>query len=200
MAILEGTELRTFFESHLAEALEAEALHLPQAHVYLVGLCCEFLSGLQLETPRGERGPPALAWLYAEAQNGPPTRRMEAHRRLGDVALGISGLFAPHLHRPKAVVGPEYYVSMGTAAYATAACLATRSPARAMADVLTQLARHFRSLVEVLVRLAERAGLPSVKEPAALMERLEVYPDSHSTLRTLGQQRLHPVWLKGGTA
>jgi hypothetical protein len=200
MVLVHRSDLREFFDEELRTSLAAESLQLPRAHAYLVDLCCDFVARDALQGARDEPGPPTLAWLYARAVEGPPDQRLESWRRLGDVALAISGLFAPYLHRRQAVVGPEYYAQMGAAAYASAADLAVRRRVGSLGELFETLARHFRRLVEVLVRLAESTTLPVVREPAALWSRLQADPASSSVLRQLGAQGLSPVWVGSGRA
>ena len=94
---------------------------------------------------------------------------------MGNVALMVSGLFAPHVERPRSLVGVDYYIQMGATAYGSAANLAKQS---AFSSLLLELASKFGRLVEVLTRVAERTTLPVRNDLLALYERLLRNPSS----------------------
>lgn len=70
-------------------------------------------------------------------------------QRLGDVAMFITGMFAPALRRR--VVGVGYYMSMGESAYSTLADTAGNSSReQAQAEIFSDLAHQFKGFVSVL--------------------------------------------------
>lgn len=186
--------LTEYFEQALKDALRDEEIHLsdPVFH-YLVQVCCDFAEqrAFGAHESRGEPGTPTLTWMVERAQELPGPARFEAYRSLGDVALVVSGLFAPHVERRRSLVGRGYYVDMGRTAYAAAAALARVTSLRATLD---ELARQFRRLVEALGRVAEASTLPTVQDPAALLQRMLDDPQAHSPFRGFAQMGLAPVW------
>ncbi len=194
------TSVESFFRELLEDALTAERVQLEQpGAVYLLKVCSDFSRHQTLfaRARAGESGTPTLTWLFADAQTTDPGQRFEALRHLGDVALVVSGFFGPHLERARSLVGVEYYVQMGSAAYSQAACLSRRS---GFGEVLTELSRKFRRLVEVLTRVAERTTLPVAHDLGALCERMLRNPESPELQRRLLGQGLVPVWSQRGAA
>ena len=167
--IVTHASMESFFQELVVEAIQAERLSLNEdGTAYLVQLVTEFTdSGALHEFSReGEPGTPALVWLYERAVEAAPREQFNAFRHLGDVALVVSGFFAPHIER--SLVGVDYYVQMGCAAYYRAAALARKSGFSAL---LAHLASTYHRLVEVLTRVAEQTTLPVARDIAALYER-----------------------------
>ena len=115
--LITETSLQEYFQASISDALEnqnvkagADTIH------YVVNLLTSFSRAEELfeRTPDGMMIRP-LALLYAEAIEGTTVdERNRALRRLGDVALFISGVFSQSLNRR--VVDVDYYVSMGGSA------------------------------------------------------------------------------------
>ena len=183
---LGASTLEAFFGELLTDALSREKLCLDRStQAYLL----QVIADRDVVSPRpdrGDRGAPALASLYLEAMQRPPSERREALRELGDHALVMSGLFPQHVERRGSVVDVDYYVSMGGAAYAQAASL-TRDGLR---EVLAQL-------VEVLTRVAERTTLPVARDPGALYTRWSRAADGASLERELLAHGLVPIRSRG---
>ncbi|MEM1023841.1 MAG: hypothetical protein AAGD10_00715 [Myxococcota bacterium] len=174
------------------EALQAvDADGIDETRTYLVNLCCHCATPEIFRSERPETGTPALTWLYAEARARPS---VETWRRMGDVALAVGGLFAPHVERPRALVGRRYYESMGSAAYATAAGHARHD---AFGQLLQSLARYFRASMDALNQVARQLGLPGVDATELLVQRLVDDPASVDGHRALGAQGLGLVWSSG---
>jgi hypothetical protein len=168
--------LEGFFNELLSSALAVERVELsPESCAYLLQLCIEYADrdALHSETARDERGVPALTWLYQRAKTSAPADRFNAYRKLGDLALMISGFFAPQIER--SLVGVGYFVDMGSAAYTTAASLSRGS---AFAAILGQLGGSYSQLVEVLTRVAEQTTLPVANDIGATFERWLRNPSS----------------------
>jgi hypothetical protein len=177
--------LEGFFHELLQGALADEGLVLDEASVsYLLNLCADFAKSESLHGCESddETGTPALVWLYRRAQRGDRGVRFQAYRHLGDVALVVSGFFATHIERERSLVGVDYYVQMGSAAYGNAAHLAEPTGFRSM---LTELSAKFRPLVEVLTRVAEQTSMPVARDVAALYERFHRNPTSAELHRRL---------------
>jgi hypothetical protein len=93
--------------------------------------------------------------LYLRSQQVPAEERVRLLRRLGDMALCISGFFADSLNRK--VVDQDYYIQMGGAAYGTLAATFDKkgNGADVFVELYDELARKFSSLVEVLNEVSE---------------------------------------------
>lgn len=184
-----------FFRKLLEEALETERVDLTDvARAYLVELVKGFghsevfFSCAQSDDP----GTPTLTWMYQAAREAPPSARFDAYRRLGDVALFVSGFFAPHIERERSLVGVDYYVQMGRTGYASAG---EWSRASGMSGLFAQLAHEFGRLVEVLTRVAEETTLPVKDDLSGLYERLVRNPESPGLTQRLASHRAVPVML-----
>ncbi|MBI4816534.1 MAG: hypothetical protein HY791_09750 [Deltaproteobacteria bacterium] len=186
------SSIEGYFSELLTEALDAEKLTLTtSAQAYLVQIAAEYGSAQALHRGArpGERGTPALVWLYEEAHRVRPSERFDAYRRMGDVALVVSGFYTPHIER--SLVDVRYYIGMGEAAYAQCASLAELRPFRA---IFEQLAGTFDRLVEVFTRVAERTTMPVARDIASLYERWLRNPDSGPLARRLLAQGAVPIF------
>jgi hypothetical protein len=186
--------LESYFEELLREAMAVERIELAAGSFgYVTKLFSDFAThqGLHGRQRPGERGTPALVWLFEEAQQATDRgARFDAYRHLGDVSLIVSGLFTPHVERDRSLVGVDYYVQMGTAAYDTAASLANQS---GFSKLLAELALKFDRLVEVLARMAERTTLPVARDLRALYERMLRSPHSPALCERLLEHGVAPV-------
>lgn len=189
--------LEGFFAELIREALAAEKLQLEDASItYLLNLCREFSRHEAMfgAERAGESGTPTLVWLLERAQTADRGGRFQAYRHLGDVSLVVSGLFSPHIERDRSLVGLDYYIQMGAAAYESAASLA---PPQSFGALLAELAQKFRRLVEVLMRVAEQTTLPVARDVAALYERFVRNPQSEALARRLQQQGAFVAFAQG---
>lgn len=145
-------DLRGYFDQSVSRALENQHVATDDhTRVYLVNLLTHFAQSKNLfdSTEEGLRLR-ALAEHYAEAHYAEHPRDRElALRRLGDVALFVSGAFAESLNRR--AVDVDYYVAMGGTAYGELARSDYRQSAlRAAQNVFEQLAERFIDFVDVL--------------------------------------------------
>jgi hypothetical protein len=121
---------------------------------YLTNLLTRYSRSDQFFDFRPESGTfTPLAEYYRQAHEAESDHERRLHlQRLGDVAIFVSGLFAPALN--KRVVGLNYYISMGESAYG---CLADSggSSARdkALCEIFADLARRFSGFVAILSEL-----------------------------------------------
>ncbi len=155
--LITETSLQEYFQASISDALEnqnvkaeAETIH------YVVGLLTSFSRAEKLFecTPDGMTIKP-LALLYAEAVEGKTVEeRSRTLRRLGDVALFISGVFSQSLNR--CVVDVDYYVSMGGSAYSYLSdTMRGTNRGRAMSGIYDELASKFVAFVDVLGEVSE---------------------------------------------
>lgn len=184
-----------FFRELLEQALETQQVELTDgARAYLVELVKAFgRSDVFFSCAhRDDAGTPTLTWIYQAACEAPPSARFEAYRRLGDVALFVSGFFAPHIERERSLVGVDYYVQMGRTGYASAGHC---SRGRGLSGLFAQLAHEFGRLVEVMTRVAEETTLPVRDDLCTLYDRLVRNPESRKLTQRLVDQRAMPVLL-----
>lgn len=192
--------VEALFRGLLTDALATEQVVLREGgQAYLLQLCRRMThrDALHVLQAPEDPGTPALVGLYRRARECAPSQRFDAYRTLGDVALIVSGLFQPHVARPRSAVGVDYYVRMGSAAYDTAAGL---SEASGFGPILAELAAKFARLVEVLTRVAEQTTLPVANDLAALYARFRRNPDSQALLDRLTTAGAMPVWCTAGEA
>lgn len=182
--------LDAFFEGLLEKALTSVRMEMdPGCRAYVVQLCAEAAmkdtlhAGQRAEDP----GTPALFKLYEQAVQSAPREQFNAYRHLGDVALLVSGFYTPHIERT--LVGVDYYVQMGGAAYGRAAVLSKGG----LGEILDKLASQFRRLVEVLTRMAEQTTLPIARDMRSLYDRWIRDPQQEDLYARLGSMGAMPV-------
>jgi len=179
--------LKEFFRALLAEAFRERTVSVAETtEFYLVNLLSEFAATDRLFTEKteGGRDHEPLAILFHRAQQQERDAQIKTLRRLGDVSLYKVGFFADALREE--LVGPEYYIQMGGAAYGRVADL---TPTSGFAAVYRELQEKFRAVVEVLEEIAAR-GLAATGPQGAL----RVY---ESWMRT-GSDRLERVLVDAG--
>jgi len=158
--LITETSLQEHFQTSVSDALEnqkveagAETIH------YVVNLLTSFSRAEKLfeRTQDGVMIRP-LALLYAEAIEGATVdERNRSLRRLGDVALFISGVFSQSLNR--CVVDIDYYVSMGGSAYSYLSdTLRGTNRGRTLSGIYKELASKFVAFVDVLGEVSESAS------------------------------------------
>jgi hypothetical protein len=155
--LITETSLQEYFQTSISDALENQKLKAGTDTIhYVVNLLTTFARAEKLfeRTPDGMMIRP-LALLYAEAVEGAtPDERNRALRRLGDVALFISGVFSQSLNR--CVVDIDYYVSMGGSAYSYLSdTMRGTHRGRAMSSIYDELASKFVAFVDVLGEVSE---------------------------------------------
>ncbi len=171
------SSIEGYFKSLLETAIEDLEVEItPEGFEYVLRLFSDFNRIEKLQAlANQEPGTPALVWLYERAQTVDEGQRFAAYRNLGDVALLVSGLFAPHIERQRSLVGVDYYIDMGSSAYGCAASLARTN---GFGHMLRQLAGKFSSMVEVLTRVAEETTLPVNHSIERIYERYMKHPKS----------------------
>ena len=152
---------------HFSAALESAARNQDVAlrditSTYLVNLLTEYCeaSALAAVTDANRQIKP-LATLYGEALEAQTSaHRRLTLRRLGDLALFISGIFSDSLNRK--LVDVDYYIGMGEAAYCCVYdSLQADTRAKTLGTVFGELSSKFPQLVDVLTEISEISGLKS---------------------------------------
>lgn len=97
-----------------------------------------------------------LALVLADAVDRDPDEKNVALQRVGDVSLFVAGFLGDGL--ASRLVGVDYYVKMGGAAYGTLASNIRGSVrGRAIGDVFDELADKFTEFVDVLADIRDAA-------------------------------------------
>jgi hypothetical protein len=157
--LVHAGSLKEFFRLVVSEVVKRQRVTLEEVtEFYLVNLLSEYAKAEKLFAAEveGRRETEPLALLYHRALQQDREERMQTLRRLGDVSLYTAGYFRQSLE--DRLVGPEYYVSMGQAAYGVMAEMAGSS---AFAVAYFELKEKFLSLVEVLEEIAARGQAAS---------------------------------------
>lgn len=149
---IEATGARALFAQLVARALDAARLRpSPMATAYLVELLHE---RIREPEPGPDRGL-TLAEDLLHARRIGGAGRIGRMRRLGDRALFVSGFFGDSLDRK--LVGIDYYVQIGRAAYGDVASgLAGQSAEGTWTRLYGELAARFDAFVEVLTDVGDR--------------------------------------------
>lgn len=132
-----------------------------------------------------------LALIYADALEGAtPEERHRALRRLGDVALFISGLFSQSLNRK--VVDVDYYIAMGGSAYGYLSnSLRGTLHGEALSDVFDELSNKFTDFVEVLGEVGDCSALSNDRDIMRAYE-LWIKTGSRRAARQLKNAGIYP--------
>jgi len=157
--LITETSLQEYFQNSVSDALENQNIEAGADTVHYVVNLLTFFSRTDrlFESTRDGVMIRPLALLYAEAVQGATSEeRNRALRRLGDVALFISGAFSQSLNRR--VVDIDYYVSMGGSAYShLSETMRGTNRARALSNVFDELASKFVAFVDVLGEVCDAA-------------------------------------------
>ena len=157
--VVQVRNLTDYFRTSIDGVLSRQGVDVdPHAAHYVVNLLTLFSRSEELYEDHGESyGLRPLALMMADAADAPtPAARTYALRRIGDVALFISGFFADSLaNKP---VDVDYYIRMGGTAYGSLS-EEVRGTFRgnAFASIYRELAIKFQVLVDVLNEVRDEA-------------------------------------------
>jgi hypothetical protein len=177
--LITGVNVQEYFRESVTAALVNQKVDANEDTVfYIVNLLAYFTQADKLfsRTSEGVILQP-LALIYAEAVEAPGSEeRQQLLRRLGDVALLISGLFSSSLSRK--LVDIDYYIAMGGTAYGVLCDLSRGSVrGRAFCAIFDELSKKFHVFVDVLAEVGEKSP-----------------PNSSTDI-----MRLYEIWLKTGS-
>ncbi len=151
--------LQEFFRDAVESAIRNQNLDIsPHASHYVVNLLTLFSRSEALYKDHGDYfGLKPLALILRDSVDAKTEHsRDEALRRLGDVALFVSGVFADSLEEQ--IVDVDYYIAMGGNAYSTLSKTSgSNQRILTLADVYSELATKFRYLVDVLNEVLDSA-------------------------------------------
>lgn len=162
-------DVRKFFREELQSAMQRQQVVAENdSFDYLVTLLVEYMK-TEVLFKQGADGKPqenTLAFLYAQFVQGPPSVKVTALKRLGDVCLMVTGLFPDSLKRK--IVDVDYYHGMGGSAYSHLAAFQFTQASR---NLFEELARKFVPFSGVLAELGDRAGLHSNQDLLRVYEK-----------------------------
>lgn len=191
-------DLCDYFRSSIDAAVAQQSVTVdPHATHYVVSMMTSFSRSENLYENDGENyGIRPLALMLADAAEAPTAEeRNRLLRRIGDVALFVSGFFANHL--PNKAVDIDYYIGMGENAYGVLS-EEVRGTFRgnAFADVWRELASKFRILIDVLHEVRDHGRMDS---SMSLLRQYEVWlmTGSQRAEQLLRQQGLVPITTSG---
>jgi len=198
--VMQVSNLQDYFRVCVEDAVVRQRVDIdPHVSHYVVNMLTMFSRADELYEDDGEYyGLRPLALMLADAASAATVARRNALlRRIGDVALFVSGFFAEGLAR--SVVDVDYYIRMGGNAYGSLSEeVRGTAHGQAFAPVFRELARKFAVLVDVLnevsdgpcdgsdvdlVRTYEIWRKTGSRRAAALLRRYDVVPLSPRTAR-----------------
>ncbi len=160
-----------FFKEELNKAFSKQNLkHNSDIEFYLVDLLTRFMftDNFFKNAENGEKKNETLALLYQEALTAPDHgKRREDLKRLGDISLYTAGFFSESLM--KKAVDVDYYISMGSAAYANLSQIVIDTYFR---KVYSELADRFVKFVDVL---SEMSALAIMNDPKNILRHYELW-------------------------
>lgn len=159
--LLETQDVRGFFQEALTDLIDQHHMEVGDNTVaYLTNLLTTFMRSDRFYewTPQGPTLTP-LAMLYGEVVRAPNRHyRQQMLRRLGDVALFVSGIFAESFQRKSYDV--DYYIGMGGAAYSSLSdCFEGEAEGRTQSQVFSELSERFADFVQLLTELCEQSDV-----------------------------------------
>jgi len=171
-AVIVSTDIREYFQDRVDSALSKQSVDIDETTVvYLVNLLADYMDARALfeQSDDGLHIKP-LALHYADAVNAScSTEKSLALRKLGDVALFISGLFSGSLNRK--LVDIDYYIAMGGTAYSCVHDLVgAKSNSLSQHTLFAELAEKFARLVDVLGEVSDNCNLKSNSDVLRLYE------------------------------
>ena len=192
--LITDKSVQEYFQDSISDALANQHVEAAEDTIYyVVNLLATFMRSEELfeRTPDGVILKP-LADFYAEAVEGPTTAdQHRALRRLGDVALFVSGVFSQSLNRK--LVDVDYYVAMGGSAYGhLSGALRGSAGAKTLTEVFEELSEKFVDFVDVLGEVSERAHFNNAADIMRVYE-LWVRTGSRRAERTLRSIGIDPT-------
>lgn len=189
MSLMTVANLESYFHDALRRATQVRATPVNDAtHHYLVNLLVGFSRAERLyENIAGKRELKPLALMFADALEADPgTERNILLRRLGDIALFLSGFFSDSFARK--IVDVDYYHRMGETAYSTLSDSPASRRDFALRDVFEELAAKFLPVTDAIADIANEARIFDERD---LLRLYEVWvrtgsPRAADLLRKLG--------------
>lgn len=151
-AIVEAANVESFFHESITDSVSSQNVDVcEETVVYMTQLLTQYVRSEELfeQDEDGVQLRP-LAMLYCQAAEASDHKsRRDRLKKLGDLALFVSGWFANCLERRR--VGVGYYIQMGECAYDSLSESCGESVrGRVFARIFQDLASHFTELRDVI--------------------------------------------------
>lgn len=151
-AIVEAANVESFFHESITDSVSSQNVDVcEETVVYMTQLLTQYVRSEELfeQDEDGVQLRP-LAMLYCQAAEASDQKsRRDRLKKLGDLALFVSGWFANCLERRR--VGVGYYIQMGECAYDSLSESCGESVrGRVFARIFQDLASHFTELRDVI--------------------------------------------------
>ena len=186
-SVIPSACVEEFFHDAIAGALRNQNIETRDEVGYYLGKLLANFARVDGEDPFGQ----PLALILAEAVEAAPAERLRILRRMGDVALYVSGFFSDALNRSLVDVG--YYIDMGGSAYELVAVGYRDWPSGETFELLySDLAEQFAALVEVLAEVSEHHSMTTNQGILRLYEKW-LRTNSARLARKLSAQGVLPV-------
>jgi hypothetical protein len=164
MDVTLASSVDEFFHEVVTSALdEADVDASEPAGWYLVGLLGEFARSRVTDEPLGVK----LARVCGGETD--PGERVRQLKQVGDTSLYVAGYFAESLTR--SLVDVEYYVGIGTSAYAQLA----RQLGGSIQEVYAELADKFPHFVDVLTTVRKRITIAELNGSSDISRLYEIW-------------------------
>lgn len=140
-----------FFKEKVKEIATNIDLNLDEnVEHYLVNLLCEYIKPCNINSNQdSDPVQTPLAFMLKQALEAQNTDKIKKYKKLGDVSLYYAGYFSDFVK--KSTVDINYYVSMGSQAYSSAAKIINRSYGdNHFYEVYCGLSGEFRNLVKII--------------------------------------------------
>lgn len=194
--LISETGAREFFVDAVQSALVNQHLTVcGETIIYLGNLLTSFINTARLyeQTPEGVMIRPLAEYYFEALEAGTLSERIHALRRMGDISLFISGLFAQSLNR--SIVDIDYYIAMGGNAYGYLSDPGHRATAIGLRNVFAELSLKFVDLVDVLSEVGETTNLMTNNDVLRLYE-IWLKSGSKRSAEKLKQVGINPVRVK----
>ncbi len=169
---LVARDVREYFKHSVTEAMGRQNVSATEEAVhYVVNMLAQFTrSDALFECTSDGYSIRPLALFYAQAVEAESrTARELTLKRLGDVALLISGMFSASLDRK--LVNVDYYIAMGGSAYGfLSSGMSHASNQRANGQMFAELAAKFQAFVDVLAEVSDNSSLRAPTDVMRLYE------------------------------
>ncbi len=158
-AVIPVSSLKSYFIDSLQQAVEHEQVHTDESVLlYLGELLVAYARAEHLydHTEDGLMRRPLVDLYRMSLESDSTHERKLCLQRLGDIALFVSGILPESLER--SLVDVDYYISMGSNAYACLSDLDERDPrGRARAGIFQTLSGNFSHFVDLLNHIVAQA-------------------------------------------
>ncbi|HTE50835.1 MAG TPA: hypothetical protein VK698_08205 [Kofleriaceae bacterium] len=187
MSVTTHASVEDFFLEVLTDALDRQGVAAsPPTEFYLVGLLGEYTKARISDEP--------LSLKLVGTAGADAGERFRALKEVGDTSLYLAGFFAESLHRK--LVGVEYYMDLGKAAYGE---LAQRLSTSSVREVYEELSGKFPRFVDVLAEIRSHTTFLGQDVVALYEEWMRTRSDwVEQRLRALGVLVSGPTEPEGG--